>query len=71
MSREIPVAVAVMIIVVSFRFVMSDTCNITRSYRITYRDFFSTFMGARVMFSRIVLLANRLKCWKTMPIFCR
>ena len=32
-------------------------------------DFLSTLIGARVIFSRIVLCGNRLKCWNTIPIF--
>ena len=32
---------------------------------------FLILMGAMVRFSSTVLLGNRLKCWNTMPIFCR
>ena len=31
----------------------------------------STRMGASVMLCRMVICGNRLKCWNTMPIFCR
>ena len=33
--------------------------------------FFSSFMGASVMFLSTVMWGKRLKCWNTMPIFCR
>ena len=34
-------------------------------------DFFNTLIGASVMFSKIVLCGNKLKCWNTIPIFWR
>ena len=34
-------------------------------------DLCRSFTGARVMLRRMVICGKRLKCWNTMPIFCR
>ena len=33
-------------------------------------DFFNNFIGAIVIFFKTVMCGNKLKCWKTIPIFC-
>ena len=55
---------------ICFADLISAPADFLRSFSLRI-CFFSIYSGARVIFSSTVLLLNKLKCWNTIPIFCR